>query len=108
MVRKDVPLIQAEKTVEKDVVLDPHGFFVIEIRDHTIYVEFYSNVYKDDRIVSGNLKKVFMGEKADALCDTIAKHIPDLLPEHYLYLGRELKAAEYSLLHETPYEQGGC
>jgi len=31
MVDKEVPLIEAEKTPHKDVVLDPKGFFVIEV-----------------------------------------------------------------------------
>lgn len=108
MDRKDVTLIQAKKTLEKDLVLDPNGFFVIEVRDHAIFVEYYANVYKKDHIVSGSLKKVFKGQKADAVCDTIADHVPDLLPGHYLYLGRELKIAEQALENNIAYEQGGC
>lgn len=108
MDRKDVSLIQAKKTLEKDLILDPNGFFVIEVRNNAIYVEYYSNVYKHNRIVSGNLKKVFKGKKADAVCDTIAGHITDLLPGHYLYLGRELKVAEQALENNIVYEQGGC
>ena len=108
MDRKEVPLVQAKKTMEKDLVLDPKGFFVIEVRDNAIFVEYYKNVYKNDRIVSGNIKKVFKGQKADELCDTIADHVPDLLPGHYLYLGRELKVAEQALEGKSFYEQGGC
>ena len=108
MDRKDVPLIEAVKTAEKDVVLDQNGFFVIELREKKIYVEYYANVYRNDRIVSGNLKMVFMGTKADALSDTIAQHVPLLLPEHYMYLGRELCAAESALRNNLIYEQGGC
>jgi hypothetical protein len=51
---------------------------------------------------------VFTGKKADELCDTIAKNVPQLLPTHYLYLGRELKSAELALLNNTEYFQGGC
>ena len=108
MNRKEIPLVQAKKTMEKDLVLDPKGFFVIEVRDNAIFVEYYKNVYKNDRIVSGNIKKVFKGQRADALCDTIADHVPDLLPGHYLYLGRELKTAEQALEEKSVYEQGGC
>ena len=108
MVRKDVPLIQAEKIKRKDVILDPQGFFIIEIRDNTIFVEFYSNIYKDGRIVTGSIQKVFTGKKADVLCDTIAMNVPRLRPEHYLYLGRELMRAEHALQTKTSYEQGGC
>ncbi len=31
MVDREVPLIKAKKTTEKDVILDPQGFFVIEV-----------------------------------------------------------------------------
>jgi argonaute-like protein implicated in RNA metabolism and viral defense len=108
MDKKKIPLIHAEKTKEKDIVLDSRGFFIIEIRNKSIFVEYYTNVYKDNRIASGNIQKVFVGKQADALCDTIAKHIPDLTPEHYLYLGRELKAAEFSIKQNEIYVQGGC
>ena len=110
MVDKKIPLIKAVKKPQKDVTLDPNGFFVIETdkQKKQIRVEFYSNVYKKNRIVSGVLQKVFMGDKADALCDTIADHIKELLPEHYMYLGRELQKAETSLRENKKYTQGGC
>lgn len=106
---KIVPLIQAKKTFRKDVILDPKGFFVIEVKKgKEIRVEYYSNVYKNKRIVSGILGKVFVGVKADALSDTIANHIIDLRPEHYLYLGRELQKAQDALEKGILYVQGGC
>ncbi len=107
---KEVPLIKAEKTQEKYVKLDPNGFFVIEIdkKDNQIRVEYFKNVYKNNKIVSGNLNKVFVGKKADAICDTISKHIKNLLPEHYMYLGREIKLAEIALEKNKKYVQGGC
>ena len=110
MPEKKIPLIKAEKTSQKDVKLDPAGFFVIEInrKENEIRVEYYSNVYKNNRIVSGNIQKVFTGNKADALCDTIARNINDLQAEHYLYLGRELQKAEDALKNNTKYFQGGC
>jgi len=110
MVDKEVPLIKEQKTAEKDVALDPNGFFVIEIdnKQKLIRVEYYSNVYKKERIVSGNLQKVFTGENTDALCDTIAKHIPNLLPEHYMYLGREIQRAQCAIKKNEKYIQGGC
>jgi len=110
MVDKEIPLIKAEKIPKKDVVLDPNGFFVIEIdrKRKEIRVEYYSNVYKNKKIVSGILEKVFTGKKADALCDTIAQNVPELLPTHYLYLGRELCSAQYSLENNKKYFQGGC
>lgn len=108
MVDREVPLIKAKKTKEKDVILDPSGFFVIEVYDEGIRTEYYSNVYKNKRIVSGRLEKVFIGSKADALSDSIASHVPGLRPEHYLYLGRELQKAQQAFEQKKTYMQGGC
>jgi hypothetical protein len=110
MVDKEVPLIKAKKRSQKDVILDPNGFFVIELDriEKKLRVEYYSNVYKGKRIVSGNLQKVFTGDNADALCDTIIRNVPKLLPEHYLYIGRELARAQYALEENKKYIQGGC
>ena len=108
MVDKEVPLINAKKTPRKDVILDPSGFFVIEVRKVEIIVEYYTNVYKENKIVSGNLQKVFSGTKADALSDTIAKYVTNLRNEHYMYLGRELQKAQYALEQNKKNIQGGC
>lgn len=110
MVDKEIPLIKANKTPQKDVILDPKGFFVIEVdrKQNEIQVEYFSNVYKGKRIVSGILEKVFTGNKADSICDTILKNVPDLLPEHYMYLGRELQRAQCALEKNKKYIQGGC
>jgi hypothetical protein len=110
MVDKKIPLIGAVKTPRKDVILDPKGFFVIEVdrNKKDIRVEYYSNVYKNKKIVSGRLEKVFTGKKADALCDTIVKHIPGLLPNHFMYLGREIQRAQCSIEKNKKYVQGGC
>ena len=108
MVDKEVPLIEAKKTPQKNVVLDPKCFFVIEVHGKEIRVEYYTNVYKEDRIVSGNLKKVFSGKKADALSDAIVEHVPGLRPEHYMYIGRELQRAQFTLEKNKEYVQGGC
>lgn len=108
MVDKEVPLIKAKKTPQKEVILDRGGFFVIEVYEKEIRVEYYSNVYKKNRIVSGKLEKVFSGSKADALSDTIIKYIPYLRAEHYAYLGRELQKAQYALEQHEKYIQGGC
>jgi len=109
MADKKVPLYKAEKIPKKDVVLDPNGFFVIEVTNQKeIRVEYYSNVYKNKKIVSGILEKVFIGNKADALCDTISKNVPNLLPIHYLYLGRELQRAQCAINNDRKYVQGGC
>ena len=110
MAVKEVPLIKAKKNPQKEVILDPNGFFVIEVdkKQIEIRVEYYSNVYKNKRIVSGVIEKVFTGNKADSLCDTIIKNSPALLPEHYMYLGRELQRAQCALEKNKKYVQGGC
>lgn len=110
MAEKKVPLVKAQKIPKKDVMLDPNGFFVIEIdrKQNEIRVEYYSNVYKNNRIVSGILEKVFTGVKADAMGDTIANNIPKLLPTHYMYIGRELQRAQCALEKNKKYVQGGC
>lgn len=105
---KEVPTINAKKTLKKDVILDPNGFFVIEIADNQIRVEYYKNIYKGKKIVSGNLTYVFIGLKADELCDTISKYIKNLRNEHYMYLGRELIKAQNALINDKKYIQGGC
>jgi hypothetical protein len=52
MAVKEIPLIKAKKNPQKDVILDPNGFFVIEVdkKQDEIRVEYYSNVYKNKRI----------------------------------------------------------
>ena len=108
MSNKEIPLIIAEKTKQKDIKLDANGFFIIEIIKEKIRVEYYLNVYKNNKIVSGKLNKVIIGDKADAICDTIAREINNIRPEHYMYLGRELIKAQYSLENNKKYIQGGC
>ncbi len=110
MVNKKVLLINAKKTPENEIELDPNGFFVIELdnKKDLIRVEYYSNVYKNNKIVSGIIQKVFLGNKADAICDTIESNVPNLLSTHYMYLGRELQKAEDALINHKKYVQGGC
>jgi dihydropteroate synthase len=105
---KEIPLFTAKKTPKKDVKLDPNGFFVIEVLKNQIRVEYYSNVYKQNKIVSGKLEKVFSGKTAAELGDTIAQHVPIMRPEHYIYLGKELQRAFCALQHNRKYEQDGC
>ena len=110
MVNRKIPYIKAIKIPKKDVKLDPNGFFVIELdkKEEQIRVEYYSNVYKGKKIVSGVLEKVFIGKKTDALCDIISKNVPRLLPEHYMYLGREIQRAQSALEENKKYIQGEC
>lgn len=104
----NVPIIPAKKTKKEDIILDTKGFFVIELVGNQIQVEFYHNVVKNDRIVSGKLSKVFTGKSAAALCDTIARNITGLRSDHLMYLGRELTRAEIALKKNESYIQDGC
>ena len=110
MDERKIPLIYAKKIPKRDIILDTKGFFVIELdkKESKIRVEYYSNVYKKEKIVSGKLEKVFTGKKADAICDTISNNVPNLLASHYMYLGRELQKAEVALENNKKYIQGGC
>jgi len=105
---KIIPIFKAKKKLRKDVILDPEGFFIIELFNDEIKVEYYKNVYKKNKIVSGVLKMIFTGKNADALCDTIADNIDDLRKEHYMYLGREIYKAAKCLKENKKYVQGGC
>ena len=105
---KIIPIIKAKKKLRKDVILDPEGFFIIELFNDEIKVEYYKNVYRKNKIVSGVLKKIFIGKKADALCDTIADNIDELRKGHFMYLGREIYKAEICLKENKKYIQGGC
>lgn len=103
-----VPVIEARKAKHDEINLDEKGFFVIELVKDQIQVEYYQNVIKNHRIVSGKLKKIFVGTSAAALCDTIASYVQGLQSDHLLYLGREIMRAEYALKQDESYEQGGC
>ena len=99
--------ITGRKTRQKDVLLDPQGYFLILV-DTKILVEFYSYERPGDVQGPRKLETVFCGYRADALCDTITTHIKDLLPGHYCYLGKELQRAEDALKNDGEYVQGGC
>jgi len=108
MADKIIPIIKAKKTLKKDIILDPNGFFIIELYNKEIKVEYYKNIYKENKIVSGTLKQVFIGKNADALCDTITNNIKNLRIEHYMYLGREIYKAQVCLEKNKIFIQGGC
>lgn len=102
---KEIPVIDADETYTIQKNLDPNGFFVIEIRHDSIYVEYYKNIIKNERIVSGDLQKIFRGENAELLSNAILLETEELQKDHYMYLGRELSKAEYALRSHTTYEQ---
>lgn len=102
---KEIPVIHADNTYDVKKKLDPNGFFVIELRENRIFVEFYKNVIRDNRIVSGELIKIFNGNNAEQLSNAILVETPELQRDHYMYLGRELMKAEFALQTRTKYEQ---
>jgi hypothetical protein len=102
---KEIPVIYADGNYTLKKELDPNGFFVIEIRENKIFVEYYKNVIRDNRIVSGELIKIFNGDNAEKLSNAILVETPELQKDHYMYLGRELMKAELALRSKTRYEQ---
>jgi len=102
---KEIPVIYADENYTLKKELDPNGFFVIEIREDKIFVEYYKNVIRDNRIVSGELIKIFNGDNAEKLSNAILVETPELQKDHYMYLGRELMKAELALRSKTRYEQ---
>ena len=109
MSSRKVRVIEAQKIAEKHMVMDPVGFVVIELYDGRVHVEFYENVMRDGRIVSGRLCFVVEGKNASALCDSFALEVgKKLRPEHLLYVGREIQRACDCLKNETKFVQDGC
>lgn len=109
MSSRRVPVIEAKKTSKSDMILDPAGFVVIEVYDGAVHVEFYENVMREGKIVSGKLCFVVEGFDAAALCDSFAFEIGEKLrPEHLLYVGREIQRACDSLKNGCTFVQDGC
>jgi hypothetical protein len=102
---KEIPVIDADETYTLQKNLDPNGFFVIELRNDMIFVEYYKNIIKNEKIVSGDLQKIFRGVNAELLSNAILLETEELQKDHYMYLGRELSKAEYALHSHTTYEQ---
>ena len=102
---KEIPVIHADSSYALTKKLDPNGFFVIELRENKIFVEYYKNVIRDNKIVSGNLQMIFSGDNAELLSNAILVEVPELQKDHYIYLGRELMKAQLALQSKTRYEQ---
>ncbi len=109
MPSRKVRVIEAEKIAEKKMVMDPAGFVVIELYDGLVHVEFYENVMRNGKIVSGRLCFIVEGKNASALCDSFALEVGEnLRPEHLLYVGREIQRACDCLKKRSVFVQDGC
>lgn len=109
MASRRVRVIEAKKTSESDMILDPAGFVVIEVYDDAVHVEFYENVMRKEKIVSGKLCFVIEGIDAASLCDSFSAEIGEKLrPEHLLYVGREIQRACDCLKNGSKFVQDGC
>lgn len=109
MSSRKVRVIEEKKIAEKDMVMDPAGFVVVELYDGLVHVEFYENVMREDKIVSGRLCFVIEGKNAAALCDSFSLEIgKSLRPEHLLYVGREIQRACDCLKNNCKFVQDGC
>lgn len=102
---KEIPVIYADSSYDIKKKLDKKGFFIINIRENIISVEYYKNVVRNRSIVSGNLQMIFNGSNAEWLSNAIEKYIPELQKDHCMYLARELMKAELALKTHTAYEQ---
>ena len=102
---KEIPVIEADATYDTKKHLDHNGFFLIKLIENTISVEYYANVIRNKKVVSGTLQMIFTGSDAERLSNAIEHHVPELQKDHYMYLGRELMKAELALKTNTRYEQ---
>ena len=116
--------ITDKKLSQRDIVLDPFGYFIIKI-DHTkkqIIVEHYLNNIDSKGIALDPLtnkpiqcdkennrqyNKIFEGNTAKEVGILIAEKNQNLISklDHALYLGRELQKAEECLLTNDEYIQ---
>ena len=116
--------ITDKKLSQRDIVLDPFGYFIIKI-DHTkkqIIVKHYLNNIDSKGIALDPLtnkpiqcdkennrqyNKIFEGNTAKEVGILIAEKNQNLISklDHALYLGRELQKAEECLLTNDEYIQ---
>ena len=98
----DINLVNAKKVSNREKKLDDY-FFVISKRKDNIEVECYKNVVKENRIVSGKLQMIIVGDNTEDVGYAIIENFPTLSSSHYIYLGRELQKC---FAEKTKYEQG--
>ena len=116
--------ITDQKLSQRDIVLDPYGYFLIKIDqiNKKIIVEHYLNnidskgialdpltnkPIKCDRQNKRQYNKIFQGHTAKEIGILITEKNKNLISklDHALYLGRELQKAEECLLKNDEYIQ---
>jgi dihydropteroate synthase len=102
---KEIPVIDADASSTTKKHIDQNGFFLIKLIESKISVEYYANVIRNNKVVSGKLQMIFTGSDAERVSNAIEHHVPELRKDHYMYLGRELMKAELALKTNTRYEQ---
>ena len=116
--------ISDTKLSQRDIVLDPYGYFIIKIDqiNKKIVVEHYLNnidskgialdpltnkPIKCDKKNKRQYNKVFVGNTAKEIGILITEGNNNLISkfDHALYLGRELQKAEECILQNNEYIQ---
>ena len=116
--------ITDKKLSQRDIILDPFGYFIIKINeiDKIIVVEHYLNnidskgialdpltnkPIKCDKQNKRKYNKIFEGNTAKEIGILITEYNNNLISklDHALYLGRELQKAEVCLLKNEVYIQ---
>ena len=116
--------ITDKKLSQRDIILDPSGYFIIKINqiDKIIVVEHYLNnidskgialdpltnkPIKCDKQNERQYNKLFKGNTAKEIGILITEKNNNLISklDHALYLGRELQKAEECLLKNDDYIQ---
>tara|TARA_Y100000589_G_scaffold252506_1_gene241063 strand:- start:281 stop:667 length:387 start_codon:yes stop_codon:yes gene_type:complete len=116
--------ITDKKLSQRDIILDPYGYFIIKINqiNKKIIVEHYLNnidsngialdpltnkPIKCDKQNKRKYNKIFEGNTAKEIGILITEYNNNLISklDHALYLGRELQKAEVCLLKNEVYIQ---
>lgn len=93
---KDVERISSQE--DKDIVMDPYGFFIIQINPEKreILVEHHTN---------SGLQRVITGKTAREIYQTIIRLGLVSRMDHAAYLGKELAKAQVCMNNDLDYEQ---
>lgn len=98
---KDVEVMIKENLIpEKELILDPRGYFIIFLNNMQIEVNHFTN---DDKKTS----YFFNGTKAEEIYKNIIKENLVSRFDHAAYLGKELARAEFHLKNDLEFKQDG-
>lgn len=93
-------IIDENNKTSLDLILDPRGYFVIYLKDNTIFVQHFT---KDDKKTT----HLFQGNDSEKLYKEILNNNLISRFDHAAYLGKELARAEYHLKNKLEFKQDG-